>query len=85
MPKGHHGEEAKGGVVMKTPIQGQGTTRRSLPKTSQTTPTVQNTTQRCLTGSTAERLNGHVDTGLTQILNMRVGCWQPPMLANVTR
>ena len=33
----------------------------------------------------SERLEDHVDTGLNQIMNMRVGCWQPPMLANVTR
>jgi hypothetical protein len=33
----------------------------------------------------SERLDDHVDTGLNQIMNMRVGCWQPPMLANVAR
>jgi hypothetical protein len=32
-----------------------------------------------------ERLEDQVDIGLTQIMNMRVGCWQPPMLANVAR
>ena len=33
----------------------------------------------------SECLEGHVDTGLSQIMNMRVGCWRPPMLANLTR
>jgi hypothetical protein len=33
----------------------------------------------------SERLEDHVDIGLNQIMNMRVGCWQPPMLANVAR
>jgi hypothetical protein len=69
---------------MKTLIQDQSGTIRSLPKTTQSASTVP-IMKRGLTPGTAARLENHVETGLTQILNMRVGCWRPPMYVTVTR
>ena len=72
---------------MKTLTEDQSNTMlttQTTSKTSQTPSTGSPVENRCLVSGGPNRLQDSVETSLTHVLNMRVGCWRPPVLVDVS-
>jgi hypothetical protein len=70
---------------MKTLTEDQSNTMLTTQTTSKTSPSTGSPVEsRCLVSGGPNRLQDRVETSLTHVLNMRVGCWRPPVFVDAS-